>query len=105
MQIYEGQEMKLVTFYDKNKLKVGALKGNVIVDLTRAHIAKTMMDLIAGGKDMLKEVRIAIKNPKSPCGGGFDSHYGPARPGRHFDPAAKLVAQPCRSSGFSRWKG
>lgn len=59
--------MKLVTFYDKNKLKVGALKGNVIVDLTRAHIAKTMMDLIAGGKDMLKEVRIAIKNPKSPC--------------------------------------
>ena len=58
--------MQLVTFYGKNKLKVGALKGNDIVDLTRSDIAKTMMDLIAGGKDILKEVRTAIKNPKSP---------------------------------------
>ena len=58
--------MKLVTFYGKNKMKVGALKGPDIVDLTRAGVAKSMIDLIAGGGDALKEARSTIKNPKSP---------------------------------------
>lgn len=58
--------MKLVTFYSKQKMRVGAIKGNEIIDLTRAGVAKTMMDVILGGKEALKEARQTIKNPKSP---------------------------------------
>ena len=58
--------MKLVTFHTKRGLRVGAINGRDIVDLTSAGVAKTMIALIAGGKDALKEARGALKNAKAP---------------------------------------
>ena len=58
--------MKLVTFYGKKKLKLGVLQGRDIVDLTGAGVAKTMIELIKGGNELLKSARQAIKDPKSP---------------------------------------
>ena len=55
--------MKLVTYYSKRGLRVGAIKGKDIVDLT--SVAKTMIELIMGGKDKLKQVRAVLKDAKS----------------------------------------
>lgn len=58
--------MKLVTFHAKRGPRVGAIEDLDIVDLTGAGAAKSMLELIAGGQDALKEVSAAIRNPKSP---------------------------------------
>ena len=55
--------MKLVTYYSKRGLRVGAIKGKDIVDLT--SVAKTMIELIVGGKDKLKQARAVLKDAKS----------------------------------------
>ena len=58
--------MKLVTFYTKRGLRVGVVKGNNIIDLTRAGVAKTMIEFIEGGEDSLKLARAILKDSKAP---------------------------------------
>lgn len=100
--------MKLVTFHTKRGLRVGAIKGRDIVDLTGAGAAKTMLALIAGGKDALKEAREVLKNAKAPRVPFGDTRIAPPipRPGKilcsginykgHADenPNAKMPTEP-----------
>ena len=100
--------MKLVTFYTKRGLKVGAIKGRDIVDLTGSGVAKTMLVLIAGGKDAIAEAREVLKNAKAPRVSLKDTHLASPipRPGKilcsginykgHADenPNAKMPTEP-----------
>jgi 2-keto-4-pentenoate hydratase/2-oxohepta-3-ene-1,7-dioic acid hydratase in catechol pathway len=57
--------MKLVTFHGKNGLKLGAINGDRIVDLTAAKVAKSMIELIAMGPKGLKKASAAVKSKKA----------------------------------------
>lgn len=57
--------MKLVTYYAKRGLRVGAIKGKDIIDLTGAGVARTMIELIAGGEEKLGQARAALKDSES----------------------------------------
>lgn len=54
--------MKLVTFYRKNKLRLGALRGDRIVDLTAAGVADSMLELIEAGAKGLKKAASVVKD-------------------------------------------
>ena len=54
--------MKLVTFHHKNKLRLGALRGDRIVDLTAAEVADSMLDLIQAGPKGLKKAASVLKD-------------------------------------------
>ena len=58
--------MKLVTYYTKRGLKVGAIKGQNIIDLSSAGVAKTMLEFIDGGKGSLKLALAVLKDSKAP---------------------------------------
>ena len=58
--------MKLVTYHTKRGLKVGAIKGQHIIDLSSSGVAKTMLEFIVGGKDSLKVARAVLKDSKAP---------------------------------------
>lgn len=54
--------MKLVTFYRKSKLRLGALRGDRIVDLTTEGVADSMLDLIHAGPKGLKKAASVLKD-------------------------------------------
>jgi 2,4-didehydro-3-deoxy-L-rhamnonate hydrolase len=57
--------MKLVTFYNKSGTRIGALKGDCVVDLTAAGVADTMIELINMGATGLKKAASALKDKKA----------------------------------------
>ena len=52
--------MKFVTFRHGKSERLGAITGDTIVDLTKAGIADSMLDLIRGGKTRLAAARKAV---------------------------------------------
>lgn len=76
--------MKLVTFEAEDGRRVGAIRGDSIVDLSASGLAETMIAAISGGQKLLQEIRVAVDNPRTARRPLADAKLAPPipRPGK-----------------------
>jgi 2-keto-4-pentenoate hydratase/2-oxohepta-3-ene-1,7-dioic acid hydratase in catechol pathway len=96
--------MKLVTFLAGSDPHLGAIVGNNVVDLTKAGVAATTLDLIAAGTTGFEKAKAALDGAKQPH--SAVKLLAPLRPGKvlccginyksHADenPNAKMPTEP-----------
>src|SRR5262245_44151210 len=58
--------MRLVTFSSGNSTGVGVVQGDVVVDITAAGGAATMLELIRGGRDVGQLEKLAGEGARLP---------------------------------------
>lgn len=72
--------MKLVTFYTKKGMAVGAIRDERIVNLTKAGVADSMLQLIALGPKGLKKAAAALKSKTAKTVPLKDTRLAPPTP-------------------------